>query len=98
MGWPDQTVRMTREHLERASKAQTEMIEQIIEGWKQQVTSPGAMGAPRSFAGQMPGLPGGAMPTFDPMAPWTFWMQAAEAWQRTWMPDAARQKDRFRSH
>ena len=22
----------------------------------------------------------------------------AEAWQRTWMPDAARQKDRFRSH
>ena len=98
MGWPDQTVRMTREHLERASKAQTEMIEQIIEGWKQQVMSPGAMGAPRSFAGQMPGLPGGAMPTFDPMAPWTFWMQAAEAWQRTWMPDAARQKDRFRSH
>ena len=97
MGWPDQTVRMTREHLERASKAQTEMIEQIIEGWKQQVMSPGAMGAPRSFAGRMAG-PGGAVPTFDPMAPWTFWMQAAEAWQRTLMPDAARQKDRFRSY
>ena len=57
--------------------------------------SPGAMGAPRSFAGQMPGLTGGAMPTFDPMAPWTFWMQAAEAWQRTWMPDAARPRIAF---
>jgi hypothetical protein len=94
MGWPDQAVRMTKEHLEKASKAQTEIIDQIMEGWKQQVTAPGAMGVPRSFSGQMPG----AMPAFDPMAPWTFWMQAAEAWQRTWMPDAARQKDRFRSH
>jgi len=86
---------MTTEHLEKASKAQTEIIDQIMEGWKQQVMSPGAMGVPRSFSGQMPSLPGGAMPTFDPMAPWTFWMQAAEAWQRTWMPDAARQTDRF---
>jgi hypothetical protein len=93
MGWPEQTVRMTREHLERASKAQTEMIEQIMEGWKQQVMAPGAMGVPRNFSGQMPGRVGGVMPAFDPMAPWTFWMQAAEAWQRTWMPDTARHKD-----
>ena len=94
MGWPDQAVRMTREQLENASKAQTAMIDQIMEGWKQQMKSPAAMGIPRSFAGQMPGLSGGAMPAFDPMAPWTFWMQAAEAWQRTWMPDAARRSGR----
>ena len=37
MGWPDQAVRMTREQLENASKAQTEMIDQIMEGWKQQM-------------------------------------------------------------
>src|SRR6476659_3690591 len=66
MGWPEQAVRMTTEHLQNASKAQTEIIDQIMEGWKQQVMSPGAMGVPRSFSGQMPSLPGGAMPTFDP--------------------------------
>jgi hypothetical protein len=83
---------MTTEHLEKASKAQTEIIDQIMEIWKQQVMSPGAMGVPRSFSGQ--GLASGAMPAFDPMAPWTFWMQAAEAWQRAWMPDAGYRKDR----
>jgi hypothetical protein len=92
MGWPDQTVRMMREQLENASTAQAEMIDQIMEGWKQQMKAPEVMGS--SFAGQMPGLSNGSMPAFNPMAPWTFWMQAAEAWQRTWMPDAARRSDR----
>jgi len=41
MGWPDQAVRSTREYLEGASKAQTEMIDQVIEGWKRQLTSSG---------------------------------------------------------
>jgi hypothetical protein len=82
MGWPDQAIRMTTEHLEKASKAQTGSIDQIMDTW-QQMMSPGAMGVPRSFSGQMPALPGSAMPTFAP---------------RTWMPDADNQKDRFRSH
>ena len=94
MGWPDQTVRMMREQLENASTAQAEMIDQIMEGWKQQMKSPGVMGISSSFDGQMPGLSNGSMPAFNPMTPWTFWMQAAEAWQRTWMPDEARRSDR----
>ena len=95
MGWPDQAVRLMREHLENASKAQTEIIDQIMQCWKQQLRSPTApMAIPRSFAGQTPGLSGGSMPEFDPMSPWTFWMQAAEAWQRAWMPDAGHRKDR----
>ena len=92
MGWPDQTIRATREYLENASKAQTEMIDQIMEGWKRQLRSPnGPMAIPQGFASQIPGVPaspfGGAMPEFNPLAPWTFWLQAAEMWQRTWMPD-----------
>ena len=95
MGWPDQAVRLMREHLENASKAQTEIIDQIMQGWKQQLRSQTApMAIPRSFAGQTPGLSGGSKPEFNPMAPWTFWMQAAEAWQRAWMPDAGHRKDR----
>ena len=92
MGWPDQAIRQTREYLENTSKGQTQMIDQIIEGWKQQLKSPTApMAIPRSFAGQIPGLSGSE---FNPMAPWAFWMQAAEAWQKTWMPDVGQHKGR----
>ena len=99
MGWPDQVVRSTREYLENASKAQTEMIDQIMEGWKRQLKSPTApMAIPRSFAGQVPGRPTSpfteAMPEFNPLAPWTFWLQAAEMWQRAWMPDMPGRRDR----
>ena len=94
MGWPDQAIRATREALENASKAQTQLIDQIMEGWKRQLKSPTApMGIPRSFAGQIPGLPT-SIPEFNPLAPWTFWLQAAEMWQRAWMPEGSSHRDR----
>jgi hypothetical protein len=96
MGWPDQAVRSTREYLEGASKVQTEMIDQIIEGWKRQLKSGTApMVFPRGSAEQMRGPAStfsGTMPEFNPLAPWMFWLQAAEMWQRTWMPDTQSQK------
>src|SRR5215467_8560185 len=54
MGWPDQAIRATREYLERTSKVQIEMIDQITDGWKQQLKSATApMAVPRSFTGPM---------------------------------------------
>jgi hypothetical protein len=93
MGWPDQTIRATQEYLENGSKMQTKMIDQIMDGWKQQLKSPTApMAIPRSFADQTP-QPSG--PSFaKAMSPWTFWLQAAEMWQRTWMPEVPPRKDR----
>jgi hypothetical protein len=98
MGWPDQAIRSTREHLETASKAQTELIDQITEVWKQQLKSPTApLAFPRNFMGQVPHLSasafGSAAPEFNPLAPWTFWLQAAEMWQRAWMPNASGRGD-----
>jgi hypothetical protein len=97
MGWPDQAVRSTREYLESASKAQTEMIDRTIEGWKRQLKSSTApMAIPRSLSQHGPGLAStfaGAKPEFNPLAPWMFWLQAAEMWQRTWIPDTLSQKD-----
>ena len=98
MGWSDQAVRTTREYLEKTSKMQIEMIDQITDGWKQQLESgTGPMAIPRSLTGQVPGLSattfGGAMPEFSPLAPWMLWLQAAEMWQRTWMPDTLSHKD-----
>jgi hypothetical protein len=100
MGWPDQTIHTTREYLENASNAQTKLIDQIIDGWKQQLKSATApMAIPRNFAEATAGL-GSAfpntMPEFNPLAPWTFWLQTAELWQRTWMPDSLSQKDNRR--
>ena len=86
MGWPDQAVRMTREYLERASKVQVEMIDQIMDSWKQQLrsaTSP--MAFPSGLTGQVRSA--NPMPEFSAFMPWNFWLHAAELWQRTWMPD-----------
>jgi hypothetical protein len=61
-----------------------QMIDQITDGWKKQLKSATApMAMPSGFTGQLPA----AMPEFNPLAPWNFWLQAAEMWQRTWMPD-----------
>ena len=90
LGWPDQTIKTTKEYLENASKTQTAMIDQIIEGWKRQLSSTAPMALPRSFTEQSPALAStfsGTRPEFNPLAPWMFWWQAAEMWQRTWMPD-----------
>ena len=87
MGWPDQAIRTTREYLEKTSKVQVEMIDQVMDAWKRQLKSATApMGVPSNFAGQVPA----AMPEFNPLAPWNFWLQAAEMWQRTWMPEQPR--------
>ena len=97
MGWPDQAIRARREHLETAAKAQTEMIDQIIEGWKRQLKSTTApMAAPRNFGEQIPGFGPGAKLDFDPLTPWKMWFQAAEMWQRAWMPDPQSRKGNFR--
>jgi hypothetical protein len=91
MGWPDQVVGAMREHLRNASKVQTRIIEQIIDAWKQQLRSPTSpMAVPGAFADQMAQLSesaaSGAMPNVWALAPWSFWFQVAEMWQRAWIP------------
>jgi hypothetical protein len=102
MGWPDQAIKTTRQFLEKTSKTQVEMIDQIMDGWKQQLKSATApMAIPKSFTGQFPGQSASmfpvTMPEFNPFAPWAFWLQAAEMWQRTWIPETHSRGD-FRSH
>jgi hypothetical protein len=66
MGWPDQAIRTTREYLEKTSKVQVEMIDQIMEGWKRQLKSGAApIAVPSSFKANptsnvivVPGAPG----------------------------------------
>jgi hypothetical protein len=95
MGWPDQTIKMTREYLENSAKVQIEMIDKLTDGWKQQLQSTTApMAVPTSFSGHNPAF---ALPEFNPLAPWTFWLQAAEMWQRAWMPEVQPRRE-YRPH
>jgi hypothetical protein len=97
MGWPDQAIKATREYLENTSKVQIEMIDRITDGWKEQLQSTTApMPVPRGSPGHNPAF-AGAMAEFNPLTPWTFWLQAAEMWQRVWMPEAQPRRQ-SRSH
>jgi len=94
MGWPDHVTAAAREHLLKASKAQTHMIDQVMDAWERQLKSqdiPPGMAAGLMF--QMPVFPGSAFS--DPMlemmrfgemtlVPFRLWVEAAEAWQRSW--------------
>jgi hypothetical protein len=93
VGWPDHVIKATRDQLLNASKAQSQVIEQVTELWKKQLESPRAPVPGRLFD-QMQRVPGtthlGAMPEAfgvggQPFAPMLLWMQAAEMWQRQWM-------------
>jgi hypothetical protein len=85
-GWPTSVTVATREHLLRASKAQTQMIDQLMGDWEHQLKSRSTSPDPSML--RMPS-------TTDPMSemmrlgemtltPFKIWLSAAEAWQRTW--------------
>lgn len=84
-GWPDTMVEASRSQIQSISKMQTQMIDQFMEVWQQQIKSPGSVPNLPQFTQQsnpfgMPGIPG--LPAGAPMNPMQFWMQAAEAWQK----------------
>lgn len=94
LGWPDHVIVSVKDHLLKASKIQTHMIDQVMDAWEQRLKSPYApAGVPETFKLQMPSI--GGVPFADPLsgmthltemtlAPFRLWMQAAELWQRSW--------------
>jgi hypothetical protein len=94
MGWPNQMTNATREHLAKASKMQTSMIDQVMDAWEHQLKSSNIpSGLPDHFKFQTPPLFGSAF--MDPVSemmrlqqltltPFKLWIEAAEMWQRSW--------------
>ena len=95
MGWPDHVTAAARENLLKASKAQTHMIDQVMDAWERQLKSLDIpQGMPAGLMFQMPAFSGAAFsdPVFEMMrfgemtlVPFRLWVQAAEAWQRSWV-------------
>jgi hypothetical protein len=85
-GWPSSVTIATREHLLQASKVQTQMIDQLMGDWEQRLKSRGAAPDP-----SLSRMPSGANPVAEMMrlgemtlTPFKIWLNAAEAWQRSW--------------
>jgi hypothetical protein len=94
MGWPDQFTIAAREHLTRASKTQTYMIDQVMDAWEHQLKSSIAPSIlPDRF--KLPSSPHSGSALMEPLSemmrlqeltfvPFRLWVQAAEMWQRNW--------------
>jgi hypothetical protein len=80
LGWPKELVDTSHKHLVQASKAQMQTIDQLMDAWKKQLTSPAA----DQFMAQLRTLPGAGFGSMPVSSPLEFWMQAAETWQRNW--------------
>ena len=95
MGWPEHISTAAREGISKASKLQTEAMEQLADAWEQLLKSgrvPSIL--PQGFDRTILEAPKGqwtsALPNATPLAemslaPFKAWMQAMEMWQRQWV-------------
>lgn len=97
LGWPEQVTRAAKEHFLQASKIQSNMIDQAMDTWQQQLKSQNAHSGIPGFIFQAPvpsqfTIPASEMMRFSEMTltPLRLWMEAAETWQRTWMTTMSR--------
>ena len=76
LGWPKELVEASHKHLAQASKMQMHVIDQLMDAWQKQLTSPTS----DQFIAQLGTLPS---PGFT-ATPIDFWMQTTEMWRRNW--------------
>jgi hypothetical protein len=92
LGWPEHATNAAKEHFLKASSVQSQMIEQAMDLWQQQLKAQnwrsGAAGSmlqvptPSQFT-----QPASEMMRFSGMTltPFNLWIEAAQAWQRAWL-------------
>jgi hypothetical protein len=92
LGWPEQVTAAVKEHFLKTSKIQSDMIEQAMDVWQQQLKSQNTRPVVPGFIFQAPAPSQFTVPVSEMMrlsemtlAPFKLWMEAAETWQRTWM-------------
>jgi hypothetical protein len=90
-GWPEQVTSAAKEHFLKASSIQSQMIEQAMELWQQQLKAQNwRSNVPGSFQAPTPSqftLPTSEIMRFGGMrlTPFMLWVEAAQAWQRAWI-------------
>jgi hypothetical protein len=92
LGWPEQIVDATRSQMQRVTKTQTQMMDQLVDAWEEQIKSPN----PTGMLYKLNSIPG-----FDPAGTWAkaagmsamnpmqFYMEFFEQWQKAWLDGMA---------
>jgi hypothetical protein len=90
-GWPSGVTAAMREQLLKASKMQTQVIDQLMGDWEQQLKSNASSPDPSMLRVGVAGDPMSEMMRLGEitLTPFMIWLNAAEAWQRSWV-DAMR--------
>jgi cellobiose-specific phosphotransferase system component IIA len=94
LGWPDHVAAAAKEHVLKASKVQTSMIDQAMDVWEQQLQSESTYSGPPGSPFQVPAhsqsvfnIPVPEMIRVSDMtlASFKLWMQTAATCQRNWI-------------
>ena len=96
-GWPNSVTMATREHLLRASKVQTQMIDQLMGEWEDQLKSRTATPGPSLSRRTSSADPVSEMMRLGEitLTPFKIWLNAAQACQRSWADAIRSSRDGF---
>src|SRR5262245_26046772 len=85
-GWPNSVTVATREQLLQASKVQTQLIDQLMADWAQQLTARGPSPDPARVRAPSIANPWAELMRLGEitLTPFKIWLNAAEALQRSW--------------
>jgi hypothetical protein len=86
LGWPEQIADAVRTQMQAITKMQSQMMDQMISAWKEQMESPSPPSVILSKLKSLPTLPVGSWPgAATQMAnPLEAYMQIAQQWQKAW--------------
>jgi hypothetical protein len=86
LGWPEQIIDATREQFQTIIKMQTQMMDQIMDAWEEQIKSPNPSSAMLSKLNSLQNFswPNSGATQMAAMNPMQFYMQFAQQWQKSW--------------
>ena len=86
LGWPEQIVDATREQFQTIIKMQTQMMDQIMDAWEEQIKSPNPSSTMLSKLNSLQNFnwPNSGAAQMAAMNPMQFYMQFAQQWQKSW--------------
>jgi hypothetical protein len=88
LGWPEEIADTTREQMQTITKTQLQMMDQMMDAWEGQLSSPNTSLSILSKLKSSPPLsPAGSWPfaaTSQMAEPFAVYMQMAQQWQKAW--------------
>jgi hypothetical protein len=88
LGWPEEIAETTREQMQTINKMQLQMMDNMMDAWEGQLSSPDSSSSILSKLKSSPPLsPAGSWPfaaTSQMAEPFGVYMQMAQQWQKAW--------------